>query len=165
MTTQVLEAGIDISSRTLFTEAAPWSSVVQRAGRCNRAGEYGPGEAVLLWAPPPAGRATAAPYDEGDLAETASALTALEGQAVTSTDLQDHPVKQAQALYPLLRRRDLLDLFDTMPDLTGNDIDVTPWIRDAQDRTLLVAWRRWARTTRRGRTFPPPRRAVPRPDQ
>lgn len=34
--TQVLEAGIDVSARLVLTEAARWSSIVQRAGRCNR---------------------------------------------------------------------------------------------------------------------------------
>ena len=34
--TQAIEAGVDISSKTLFTELAPWSSLVQRFGRCNR---------------------------------------------------------------------------------------------------------------------------------
>ncbi|WP_199730417.1 type I-G CRISPR-associated helicase/endonuclease Cas3g [Amycolatopsis panacis] len=36
VSTQVLEAGVDVTSETLVTEAAPWSSLVQRAGRCNR---------------------------------------------------------------------------------------------------------------------------------
>ena len=39
VSTQVLEAGVDISVRTLITELAPWSSMVQRFGRCNRYGE------------------------------------------------------------------------------------------------------------------------------
>ena len=38
--TQVIEAGVDLSSATLFSELCPWSSFVQRIGRCNRAGEY-----------------------------------------------------------------------------------------------------------------------------
>jgi DEAD/DEAH box helicase len=37
--TQVVEAGVDISARLLVTEVAPWSSIVQRLGRCNRYGE------------------------------------------------------------------------------------------------------------------------------
>ena len=36
--TQAIEAGVDLSSRTLFTELAPWASMVQRFGRCNRYG-------------------------------------------------------------------------------------------------------------------------------
>jgi CRISPR-associated endonuclease/helicase Cas3 len=41
----------------------------------------------------------------------------------------------------VLRRRDLLSLFDTAPDLSGNDIDVSPFIRDTVDRTVHLAWR------------------------
>ncbi|MBD0326337.1 MAG: CRISPR-associated helicase Cas3', partial [Pyrinomonadaceae bacterium] len=36
--TQVVEAGVDISSRLLITDLAPFSSLVQRFGRCNRNG-------------------------------------------------------------------------------------------------------------------------------
>ena len=38
ISTQIVEAGVDISAATLFTEIAPWSSLVQRFGRCNRRG-------------------------------------------------------------------------------------------------------------------------------
>jgi CRISPR-associated endonuclease/helicase Cas3 len=38
--TQAIEAGVDISSKTLVTELAPWASLVQRFGRCTRYGEY-----------------------------------------------------------------------------------------------------------------------------
>src|SRR5712692_10429976 len=41
VSTQVVEAGVDVSARTLFTELAPWPSLVQRFGRCNRRGEWG----------------------------------------------------------------------------------------------------------------------------
>lgn len=34
--TQAVEAGVDVSARVLITELAPWSSLVQRFGRCNR---------------------------------------------------------------------------------------------------------------------------------
>lgn len=36
--TQVIEAGVDLSSTTLVTALAPFSSIVQRLGRCNREG-------------------------------------------------------------------------------------------------------------------------------
>lgn len=39
--TQVVEAGVDISATTLITELAPWSSLVQRFGRCARYGDSG----------------------------------------------------------------------------------------------------------------------------
>ena len=36
--TQVVEAGVDLSAALLVIEAAPWPSLVLRAGRCNRTG-------------------------------------------------------------------------------------------------------------------------------
>lgn len=47
--TQAIEAGVDISSKILITELAPWSSLVQRFGRCNRYGEHNADGARVLW--------------------------------------------------------------------------------------------------------------------
>ncbi len=44
--TQVLEAGVDLTSDTLVTEVAPWTSIVQRAGRCNRDGLAATGQGL-----------------------------------------------------------------------------------------------------------------------
>ncbi|GLY28099.1 CRISPR-associated helicase Cas3' [Kineosporia sp. NBRC 101731] len=136
--TQVLEAGVDVTSQTLITEAAPWSSVVQRAGRCNRAGDDD--GAALWWVTPP-GRAGHHPYEEADLKASAEFLRSHEDQHLTSTQLQEAQVDEHLPLYSVLRRQDLIDLFDTSPDLDGNDIDVSRWVRDADERTVGVAWR------------------------
>ena len=45
--TQVVEAGIDLNAAVLVTEAAPWPSLVQRAGRCNRTGQVADAGAVV----------------------------------------------------------------------------------------------------------------------
>jgi CRISPR-associated endonuclease/helicase Cas3 len=135
VSTQVLEAGVDLSSSVLFTEAAPWPSVVQRAGRCNRDGDAS--GATLAWSPPP----KAAPYEEADVAAAASELTTLESQALTATDMGARSVAVAEVVHPVLRRRDLLGLFDTTPDLSGNDVDVARFIRSVDDIDVLVAWR------------------------
>ncbi len=137
--TQVLEAGVDLTSDTLVTEVAPWTSIVQRAGRCNRDGLAD--DARLYWVTPPPGKGAELPYAAEDLDATTAALTDLEGVAVTGTELAAREVVQAQPVHPVLRRRDLLGLFDTAPDLSGNDIDVSPFIRDTADRTVSVAWR------------------------
>src|SRR5690606_38038512 len=47
--TQAIEAGVDISSKVLVTELAPWASLAQRFGRCNRYGEHNAGGARVLW--------------------------------------------------------------------------------------------------------------------
>jgi len=52
VSTQVVEAGVDVSARALFTELAPWASLVQRFGRCNRRGEYK--DAYVCWIDLPA---------------------------------------------------------------------------------------------------------------
>lgn len=132
--TQVLEAGVDISSATLFTEAASWPSVVQRAGRCNREGEVD--DAVLLWAPPPKPE----PYDQADVDASVEALTRLEGRPVTAESLGAEAVPTAAVIHPVLRRRDLLDLFDTAPDLAGNDVDIGRFLREGEDLDVQVAW-------------------------
>ena len=41
----------------------------------------------------------------------------------------------------VVRRKDLDDLFDTDPDLTGFDVDVSPYVRDADDTDIRVFWR------------------------
>ena len=135
VSTQVLEAGIDLSAALLFTEAAPWPSIVQRAGRCNRDGTRD--EAQLLWATPPKDP----PYEEADVQASVEALRSLAGTKVTTTVLQSLDVRTSNRITPVIRRRDLIDLFDTTPDLSGNDVDVARFIRDSSDRMVQVAWR------------------------
>lgn len=135
VTTQVLEAGVDVTSTSMITEAAPWSSIVQRAGRCNRDGMAQ--QARLLWLRPP----SAAPYDDRDLDATAAALADLEGQSLTPGGLSSLQVHETQAEPAVLRRRDLLDLFDTAADLSGNEVDVSRFIRDVDEINVHVAWR------------------------
>ena len=135
ISTQVLEAGIDISAALLFTEAAPWPSIVQRAGRCNRDGTLD--DARMLWATPPANP----PYEDVEVQAAAEALRSLAGEMVTTTRLQSLDVHTSGRITPVIRRRDLIDLFDTTPDLSGNDLDIARFIRDSSDRTVQVAWR------------------------
>lgn len=135
VSTQVVEAGVDITAQTLITEAAAWSSIVQRAGRCNRYGEST--TATLCWVPPK----KPLPYLEGDVEATVAALQALEAKSLSAAELQTLRVSQAPLELNVLRRREFLDLFDTAPDLAGDDIDVSIYIRDADELDASVAWR------------------------
>ena len=143
--TQVVEAGVDISSRTLITETAPFSSIVQRLGRCNRAGEED--AATVIWldrgpvAPDAGGRKLAAPYRVDDLESARAALLELEGESLSPAHLETVNVEEATDDPAVLRRRDLLDLFDTSPDLSGTDIDIAPFIREDDERTVTVFFR------------------------
>ncbi len=135
VSTQVLEAGVDVSSATMVTEVAPWPSIVQRSGRCNRDGTIA--GARLLWVTPP----KPAPYDAGDLEASIEVLLELEGQVATPLSLGARSVVTSAPIHQVLRRRDMADLFDTTPDLGGADIDVSRFIRDAEDTDVSIAWR------------------------
>ncbi len=132
--TQAIEAGVDISSRHLFTELAPWPSLVQRFGRCNRAGEYA--EAQVHWIDI-ADEKQAAPYTGDELAHAREILRRCS--SVAAADLP--PVESEFPLYQVIRRKDFLDLFNTDPDLSGFDIDISPWIRDGGTPPVWVYWR------------------------
>jgi CRISPR-associated endonuclease/helicase Cas3 len=135
--TQVVEAGIDLNASVLVTEAAPWPSLVQRAGRCNRTGTI---EGAELWWMSPI---KPGPYQQSDIDATAGALAELEGQAVTGEALLAHDVKVSRQPVAVLRRSDFLGLFDTSPDLSGSDVDIAPYIRDTDDLDVQIAWARW----------------------
>jgi CRISPR-associated endonuclease/helicase Cas3 len=148
--TQVVEAGIDINASVLITEAAPWPSMVQRAGRCNRTGLVD--DAELWWLPP----ADPRPYEQVEIEAAGAELHQLEGRRVTSEDLLDRDVKLGERSITVLRRSDFLALFDTAPDLSGADLDVAPYVRDADDLDVQLAWATWEPQARDGRSAAEP---------
>ena len=135
--TQALEAGVDVTSATMITEIAPWSSLVQRFGRCNRYGECGEAGAEIFWI---------------DLPDTQTMpYTAEECEAARQhlEKLSDCGPQNLAAIrlgvpeqYNVIRKRDLIDLFDTDPDLSGFDVDVSLYIRDADDTDVRLFWRK-----------------------
>ena len=135
--TQVVEAGIDLSAAVLITEAAPWPSLVQRAGRCNRTGLVA--DAELWWVPP----AKPQPYEQADIDASGAELAGLDGRAVTGEDLLSRDVAVTETQVAVLRRSDFTTLFDTSPDLSGADVDISPYVRDAEDLDAQLAWATW----------------------
>lgn len=155
--TQVVEAGIDMSSACLLTETAPFSSMVQRLGRCNRAGEHD--RAEVVWVDRgELSEASAAPYDPLELARAAETFAGLVGSSVSPSRLETLKVAEPPGYGAVLRRSDLLDLFDTAPDLSGADIDVAGFIREDDDRSIEVFFRDLDDETRGSVDEPKPRR-------
>ncbi len=137
--TQVVEAGLDVDSRLLVTELAPWASIVQRAGRCNRNGEYESARVLVVEADD--GDKAARPYEPEQLQKARERLTA--GDSLSPVDLEDIDPPSPDRLNHVLRRRDFVELFDTSPDLGGNDLDVKRYVRDVEDTDVLVYWKSW----------------------
>ena len=142
--TQVVEAGIDLSSAVLITEAAPWPSLVQRAGRCNRTGLLP--DAELWWVPP----ARPHPYEQADIDASSAELTRLDGCAVTGEDLLSRAVTVTRTPVAVLRRSDLAALFDTAPGAGGADVDISPFVGDAGELEAQLSWATWARESAAG---------------
>lgn len=138
VSTQVVEAGMDVSAHTMISELAPWSSLVQRFGRCNRRGEHQ--DALVVWVDLDySDGGMALPYDPASLEEARGLIESIDdaGPKTLSSIKYEEPFK----IRPVVRRKDLLDLFDTTPDLTGNDLDVSRYIREDEDRDVQVYWR------------------------
>jgi len=141
--TQAVEAGVDLSAAVLWTELAPWSSMVQRFGRANRHAKLEDG-ADVRWIDllskaedDKTVEALSRPYSAGDMEVTRERLQTL-------TDVAPARLPPAGDIDPprrVIRRKDLDDLFDTDPDLTGFDVDISPYVRDADDTDVRVFWR------------------------
>ena len=153
VSTQVVEAGVDLSAGVLYTELAPWASLVQRFGRCAR---Y-PGESgTVFWLDLDLGSDTqrvdhwARPYERLELIAARKKLGTLHDvglQTLTAVKIDVESTDAcAKALFPyeprfVPRDKDLFDLFDTTPDLTGADVDVSRFIRDGEELDIQVFWR------------------------
>jgi CRISPR-associated endonuclease/helicase Cas3 len=136
--TQAVEAGVDITSAVLFTELAPWSSMVQRFGRCNRAGELNEdGGAAIHWIDAEAAAACARPYDPAALGAAREIVAGLSDAAPRRLPKGLPPERSKQ----VIRAGDFEQLFDTDSDLSGYDLDVSPYIRDTEETSLSLFWR------------------------
>lgn len=147
VSTQVIEAGVDVSAKTLLAELAPWASLVQRFGRCNRAGEFtAEHSARIYWVDlstvdETSRKKFAPPYRAEDLDLARRFLEKLEGQSTAPATLDNLPVKLRFVHTHIIRTKDVIELFDTTPDLAGNDLDIDRYVRETDDSDVQVFWR------------------------
>ncbi len=141
--TQVVEAGVDVSAHTLITELAPWPSLVQRFGRCNRRGEYDD-DAEIIWIDIDEEESNLVLPYESEALDIARNLI----ETIINSNASPEGLAQAaegyvepEAIRAVVRRKDFIDLFDTTPDLTGNDLDISRFIREGEDKDVQVYWR------------------------
>jgi CRISPR-associated endonuclease/helicase Cas3 len=153
VSTQVVEAGLDISAHHLWSELPPWASVIQRLGRLNRDG-LDPDARAWFWETSPAGRERIGPYDASDIGAAKILLEALIplscdpfAEAIGKLEqTQGEAVKRAlePKPEPLPRALDVHGLFATERDVHGGFTDVSVFVRSADpDADLTVFWRDW----------------------
>jgi CRISPR-associated endonuclease/helicase Cas3 len=153
--TQVIEAGIDLDAHLMVTDIAPYPSMVQRFGRVNRKGERK--GCRIYWVDRPLTTKQKALGDSANLAakeqekvfapyapvEVQRAMDLLKEQSSAAPadlpELKGSPMPWKH----VLRRADLLDLFDTSSDLGGNEIDISRFVRSDPERDVYVYWRTW----------------------
>lgn len=161
--TQVIEAGVDISARRLWSEVAPWPSTIQRLGRLNRDGRLNGDARAYFWVgleKPKRSARFIGPYKaeavklghklvnelvaECEFDEMLSAKGALA--RLRTRDEINGLVEKAltTAPEPCPRAIDVHGLFSTEPDVFGGFTDVSPFIRSQDENAdVTVFWREW----------------------
>ena len=124
VTTQVVEAGLDLDATVLVTEAASWPSLIQRAGLCNRGGRDN-ADAEVWWLPPPnpfpyqqAGHRRGGARTRPPRRRPAQHHRRPDGTRCPAQPRPDHGSSVAPTSTPLLRH--------LTPDPSGNDVDIAP---------------------------------------
>jgi CRISPR-associated endonuclease/helicase Cas3 len=158
VSTQVVEAGVDISAHHLWTELAPWPSMLQRLGRLNRKGDDQEARAWVWETPKEAGEQgdRVGPYEVADIEgakKLVDAFAALSQQKPFAEALEElskqHREDVSKALQPkrspLPRALDVHGLFSTERDVHGGFTDVSAFVRGTDpDLDVTVFWRDWS---------------------
>jgi CRISPR-associated endonuclease/helicase Cas3 len=158
VSTQVVEAGVDISAHHLWTELAPWPSMLQRLGRLNRKGDDQQARAWVWETPKEAGKQgdRVGPYEASDIEgakKLVNAFAALSQQMPFAEALEElikrHREDVSKALQPkpspLPRALDVHGLFSTELDVHGGFTDVSAFVRGTDpDLDVTVFWRDWS---------------------
>jgi len=158
VSTQVIEAGVDISAHRLFTELAPWPSMLQRLGRLNRKGDDQEAQA-WVWETPKEGGTKRieriGPYEFADIElakKLIDAFVPLSGNKAFSQAIADLNASKREEVIealqpkasPLPRALDVHGLFSTERDVHGGFTDVSMFVRGTDpDLDVTVFWREW----------------------
>ena len=163
VSTQVIEAGVDISARRLWSEIAPWPSAIQRLGRLNRDGRLNGDARAYFWEGPEKPKRSAryiGPYEAEAVklghklviklvaeCESDEMLPAKDALArLSARDEISALVEKAltPAPEPCPRAIDVHGLFSTEPDVFGGFTDVSPFVRNQDENAdVTVFWREW----------------------
>ncbi len=164
ISTQVIEAGVDVSARRLWSEVAPWPSIIQRLGRLNRDGLLngdarayfykgsekpkrgarfiGPYEAEAVELGTQLLRELATLYRNNDQLSAREALKQLSAQDESAAKMKEALTPTPE---PFPRAIDVHGLFSTEPDVFGGFTDISPFVRNQDvNSDVTVFWREWS---------------------
>lgn len=133
--TQVVEAGVDLDADFLITELCPWSSFVQRCGRCGRKRTDNDVQIYWLdyqevWKP--------IPYSKEECEDTRDRLLQLNDASLCT--LSSLPLPDLDLPGYLLTRREIETFFCTHPKNRDNPVTVVKYVRDPFSFTVSVVW-------------------------
>lgn len=133
--TQVVEAGVDLDADLLITELCPWSSWVQRCGRCGRKRTNNEVEVYWLdyqynWQP--------LPYSKAECEEARKRLLNLSDASLYA--LAQIPLPKLQVPGYPLNQQELHNFFRTHYLNRDNYHTVSQYVRDPENSTVSVAW-------------------------
>jgi hypothetical protein len=136
VSTQLVEAGVDVSFDTVFRDLAPMDSIVQAAGRCNRSAGGDTGTVTVWWLEAPEDQdstpaeAVYARFGENLLAHTARALEAVR-------DDEDEPLSE-----PCVTRDSVRAYYESLDTANPGDRSMVDDLENARfeelaDRSLI----------------------------
>ncbi|MGI0488875.1 CRISPR-associated helicase Cas3' [Pantanalinema rosaneae CENA516] len=138
VSTQCVEAGVDLDARVLFTELAPWASLVQRFGRCGRRGAYP--DALIYWIDAEVqDERSLRPYSQQELDASRTHLLTLPHAGIQELLKVEAPKQAVDG--KRLDESTFRQLFDTT--LREGDPDVARYIRKIDALNVSIAWRKW----------------------
>jgi CRISPR-associated endonuclease/helicase Cas3/CRISPR-associated endonuclease Cas3-HD len=129
VSTQLIEAGVDISFDRVYRDIAPIDSVVQAAGRCNRSFERDHGTVTLWWLAPPEGTAktpSQAVYDSRGVS-----TISLTSKTLDAIDAGDGVVAERT-----MTREAVQQYYDLVSDRNPGDPQFVDWVNEAKAAEL-----------------------------
>lgn len=102
VSTQLIEAGVDVSFDRVYRDFAPMDSIVQAAGRCNRSFESDRGTVTVWWLDTPEGKSLTP--GEAVYNEWGDSLLSLTSQVLDSHDIDDRsPIPEPTVAWECVR--------------------------------------------------------------
>lgn len=133
--TQVVEAGVDLDADLLITELCPWSSFVQRCGRCGR--KRTDNNVQIYWLDYQADWKSI-PYSKEECEDTCSRLLQLSDASLDT--LSRIPLPGLDLPGYLLTKREIERFFCTHPKNRDNPVTAVEYVRDPSSFTVSVVW-------------------------